>query len=366
MPPDGLQFQLPIPCSQVHQAAAGIEPTGALPTGDAATTTPVSEITSSTGLPGDRSAPSPGETTTAPTPPTGEAATSAAARPISWSDRMRESAGGVLLLAFLGGLILNIMPCVLPVISIKVLSFVQQADEAPGRVFRLGLTFALGILVSFWVLGLVIIALKAGGRQLGWGFQFQSPEFVIAMVAVVFLFGLSLFGVFQITLPGAAFSTLAVAEQREGYAGAFSKGLLGTVLATPCTAPFLGPALGVAFKSTDLMLLAIFTSIGAGMAAPFLLLTVNPRWLHLLPRPGAWMETFKQFMGFLLMGTVVWLLYPLGDLIGGYGLIWALAFLTFVALAAWVLGRISPLSTSQTRGSLWVLEIGRASCRERV
>lgn len=358
MPPDGLQFQLPIPCSQVHQAAAGIEPSGAQADGGAPTPPAAAQPPSPAGSADGQPEPPPSEATTAGGQPARSVSTSAVARPVSWSDRMRESAGGVLLLAFLGGLILNIMPCVLPVISIKVLSFVQQADEEPARVFRLGLTFALGILVSFWALALVIIALKAGGRQLGWGFQFQSPEFVIGMVAVVFLFGLSLFGVFQITLPGAAFNTLSVAEQREGYAGAFSKGLLGTVLATPCTAPFLGPALGVAFKSTDAMLLAIFSAIGTGMAAPFILLTINPRWLHWLPRPGAWMETFKQFMGFLLMGTVVWLLYPLGDLIGGFGLIWALAFLTFVALAAWVLGRVSPLSSSRTRGSLWILAVG--------
>ncbi len=340
--PESLEYSLSLPCTQVNGAGGHGEP----PSNTA--TAPTPSQPPSTGSAGAQSGSAPS------TPPK---TSSSSAPPETWVQRMLHSTWGVLFLAFLGGLILNVMPCVLPVISIKVLSFVQQADESPGRVFRLGLTFAAGIIISFWALALVIIGLKSAGNTLGWGFQQQSPHFTLIMVAIVFLFGLSLFGVFQITLPGAAFTKLSAAEEREGYAGAFTKGLLGTVLATPCTAPFLGPALGVAFKSESGVLFAIFTSVGLGMSFPFLLLTMNPGWLKLMPKPGAWMETFKQLMGFLLMGTVVWLLYPMGGLVGADGLIWCSVFIVFVALAAWVLGRISPLSSSRRRAALWLMAL---------
>jgi len=265
--------------------------------------------------------------------------------------------GMLLLFAFIGGLILNIMPCVLPVISIKILSFVQQAGEEPARVFRLGLTFAAGILVSFEMLALTVVALKAAGQSMGWGFQFQSPGFIIAMIGIIFVFGLSLFGVFTFTLPGATVTKLSVAEEREGYLGAFLKGVLATVLATPCTAPFLGPALGVAFSSDTPQLLATFTAIGVGMSFPYVLLTAKPGWLRLLPRPGLWMEHFKQFMGFILMGTVVWLMYPLGALIGPTGLVWTLAFLAFLGLGAWLIGRQTPATPVARRLGLWTTAV---------
>ncbi len=262
---------------------------------------------------------------------------------------------GLLAFAFLGGLILNVMPCVLPVISIKVLSFVQQSQEEPRRVFRLGLTFCAGILCSFWALALVIIALKSAGNQLGWGFQFQSPMFVIVMMSIMFVFGLSLLGVFEITLPGAAMTTLSAAEEHEGYFGAFSKGVLGTILATPCTAPFLGPALGVAFASTNVQLFAVFTFVGLGMASPFFLLTWRPAWLKYLPRPGVWMAHFKQLMGFFLMGTVVWMLYVLGHQIGSDGVVWSVGFLGFLAIAAWILGLQTPATPLQRRLVAWAV-----------
>lgn len=265
---------------------------------------------------------------------------------------------GWLVAAFIGGLILNVMPCVLPVISIKVLSLVQQANEEPGRIFRLSMTFVLGIITSFVALAVVIVALKSTGQQLGWGFQFQSPMFIIAMTALIFLFGLSLFGVFEITLPGTAVDHLAAAESREGYTGAFMKGLLGTILATPCTAPYLGGALGWAFTSaTTTELLAVFATVGLGMASPFLVLAMKPGWLRFLPRPGAWMETFKQFMGFLLMGTVIWLMFPLGHLIGPRGLILTMIFLTFLGLAAWLIGRQTPLTPVGRRLGAWALSL---------
>lgn len=265
---------------------------------------------------------------------------------------------GLLGLAFLGGLILNVMPCVLPVISIKILGFVQQAGESRGRVFRLGLAFAAGMVISFWVLAGVIIALKTTGSKLGWGFQFQSPRFVIGMVALMFVFGLSLLGVFSITLPGATVTKLAAAEEREGYLGAFMKGVLGTVLATPCTAPFLGPALGVAFQSSHTELFLIFTAVGFGMSSPFVLLTAFPAWLKFIPRPGAWMESFKQVMGFLLLGTVLWLMNTLGAQIGVSGIVWTGSFLLCLGVACWILGQQTPSTPVGKRLLAWAAALG--------
>ncbi len=267
---------------------------------------------------------------------------------------------GLLAFAFLGGLILNIMPCVLPVISIKILSFVQQSKESPRRVVGLGLSFAAGMVISFWALAGLIIALKAFGNEIGWGFQFQSPRFVLIMIAVIFAFGLSLLGVFEITLPGATTTKLSAAQEREGFTGAFMKGVLGTILATPCTAPFLGPALGVAFKSSNTELFAIFTAIGFGMASPFIVLSAFPSWLRFMPRPGAWMEHFKQAMGFMLMGTVVWLMFTLGDQIGAPGLVWTAMFLIALTIACWILGKQTPLTPVGTRLIAWTFALGFA------
>ena len=249
----------------------------------------------------------------------------------------------MLLLALLGGVILNVMPCVWPVVSIKILSFVQQAHDDPKRVLRLGLLFALGILVSFWLLGLVAVAAKAAAGGATWGTQFSNPSFVVAMIVILYVFGLSLFGVFEINLPGAAAGTLSAATTREGYAGSFVKGMLATVLATPCTAPLLGPAIAVAFTQSSAVIMAAMTAIGLGMSLPYVLLAARPAWLRFLPKPGPWMDSFKQFTGFLLMGVVVGLLYVLGDLLGKEGLVATIAFLTFLGLACWVYGKINLL-----------------------
>lgn len=303
-----------------------------------------------------------GDTKESPVPPVSPAENTpkeAAATGTSDKDtNVPTTMAGLLLFAFLGGLILNVMPCVLPVISIKILSFVQQSREEPGRVFRLGLTFCAGIMTSFWALAIIIILLKSAGGQLGWGFQFQQPGFVIIMMAVMFVFGLSLLGVFEITLPGAAMGSLSAAESHEGYSGAFMKGVLGTILATPCTAPFLGPALGVAFASTNAQLFTVFTFVGLGMAFPFFLLTWKPAWLRYLPKPGTWMVHFKQLMGFLLMGTVVWMLYVLGRQIGPEGVAWSVGFLGFLAIACWVLGLQTPLTPTGRRLLAWAVAIG--------
>ena len=235
-----------------------------------------------------------------------------------------------LLLAFVAGMILNVMPCVLPVISIKVLSFVQQAGEDKRRVFQLGLAFAAGILIVF--LGLAVFAITASA---GWGEQFQSPTFLIVMIGIVFAFSLSMFGVYEIGVPTQVGAMAS--GNREGMGDAFFKGMLATLLATPCSGPFLGSTLAWALAQSPLTIFLIFTSLGLGMALPYVFLTANPKLLKMLPKPGPWMETFKQAMGFVLVGTVLFLMISLDpDL-----LLLTLVFLLFVGLGCWWYGRMA-------------------------
>ncbi|MCZ7586324.1 MAG: protein-disulfide reductase DsbD family protein [Deltaproteobacteria bacterium] len=220
----------------------------------------------------------------------------------------------MLLFAFVGGIILNIMPCVLPVVSIKLLSLVKQSDLSPVLIRRHGLAYTAGILVSFLSLATGVAVLKAGGEAIGWGFQFQSPYFVAALAAIVFGFGLSLLGVFEFVTP--ASRTMATASQAAGLGGSFSSGVFATVLATPCTAPFLGAAVGFAFSQPTPVTFAVFSSVALGLAFPFLLLAYLPAWTRFMPKPGDWMETFKALMGFLLIATTVWLMDVLGKQVG--------------------------------------------------
>lgn len=260
-----------------------------------------------------------------------------------------------LLLAFVGGIILNVMPCVLPVISLKILGFVQHANDDRATVFRLGLMFAAGVLASFLALALVVIGIQAAGDQLGWGFQFQNPTFVVVMGAIVFAFGLSLFGVYEIILP---FAMAGGSSSRGAYAESFFNGILATALATPCTAPFMGTALGFAFTQPAGGILAIFLAIGLGLAVPYVLLSANPAWLRFVPKPGMWMERFKQGMGFLLMATLIWLLWVLGQQVGTDGVVWALAFLLTLGFALWLYGAMLTLNSGTGRRVLvWAIMI---------
>lgn len=259
-----------------------------------------------------------------------------------------------LLLALVGGIILNVMPCVLPVLSLKVLGFVQHANEDRRTVLQLSLLFALGVLASFAALAIVVIALQAAGQQLGWGFQFQNPVFVVVMAAVVFAFGLSMFGVYEVVLP----VQFGGGGRRGAAAESFVSGLLATALATPCTAPFLGTALGFAFTQPAWAILAIFLTIGVGLALPYVVLSLNPAWLKAIPRPGAWMERFKQAMGFLLMATVVWLLWVLGNQKGLSAVVWTLAFLLALGLALWLHGSLLDLSSgARRRAAVWTASL---------
>lgn len=252
-----------------------------------------------------------------------------------------------LALAFVGGMILNVMPCVLPVIAIKVLSFFEQARDEPARVRLMGLTFTAGIISSFMVLAGVVIALQATGRSVGWGFQFQYPGFLIAMSALVLLFAMSLFGLFYVSLPGG--SKVDELANKEGYSGTFFKGVLATILSTPCTAPFLGTALGFAFAQPWWTVALIFFTIGLGMSLPYLLLTAKPEWMKFMPKPGVWMEKFKESLGFVLLATVAWLLGVLGSELGIEGIIGTTYFLIALAFAAWLVGRFTDLTSEQGR-----------------
>ena len=257
-----------------------------------------------------------------------------------------------LILAAIAGLVLNITPCVLPVISIKIISFVQQAQASPGRVFKLGLAFAAGMLIVFNVL-----AGLATGANLVWGQHFQNSTFVLVMTAIIFAFGLSLFGVFTLGVPR-AIEEAAGRRADEGYLGSLAKGALATALGTPCLGPVLGSVLTWAVTQPTGIVFLVFNTIGVGMAAPYVVLTANPRWLRFVPRPGPWMETFKHIMGFVLMATVVYLLGILLGQIGGAGLVLALAFLVAVAFACWLWGRyVSLTSTPGVRMAVRLISV---------
>ena len=244
---------------------------------------------------------------------------------------------GTLVLALLGGLILNLMPCVFPVLGIKILGFVNQAGADRRKVTLHGLVFALGVLVSFWVLAGALLALRAGGRELGWGFQLQEPGFVFVLAALLLVFALNLSGLFEVGL--SATGVGAQLQRQSGYAGSFFTGVLATVVATPCSAPFLAPALGAALALSAAESLAVFTAIALGLAVPYLLLSAFPAAVKFLPRPGAWMETFKQLMAFPLYATVGFLVWVLAGQTPDTGLLKVLFGLVLVAMAAWAYGR---------------------------
>jgi thiol:disulfide interchange protein len=255
---------------------------------------------------------------------------------------------GAIGLAFLGGLILNLMPCVFPVLFLKGLGLVQTAHEGVERIRmrRHGIVYALGVLASFWAIVAVLLALRATGIYAGWGFQLQSPGFLAALASFLFLFALSLAGQFEIGLSltsvGGSLVDRPGAEQ-QGYAGSFFTGVLATVVATPCTAPLMGAAIGFALAQTAAVTFAVFTALAMGLAAPYVLLSLHPAWVRLLPRPGAWMETFKHCTAAIFFATTIWLawvygqLYAVGDGVNQIALL--LACFLLLAIAGWVLGR---------------------------
>jgi thiol:disulfide interchange protein/DsbC/DsbD-like thiol-disulfide interchange protein len=261
-----------------------------------------------------------------------------------------------LLFGFLGGIILNLMPCVLPVISLKIFGFIQQAGQSRQKILRSGIAFALGIFAWFIALALLLIALKAAGRDVTWGgFQFTNAYFVLALSVIVLVFALNLFGVFEISLPQSMTRGLLSTTERKDDLGSFFQGVFATVLATPCTAPFLGTALGFAFSQSPAIILAMLVAIAAGMSAPYLLLSAQPAWLRFLPKPGSWMMHVKQFMGFLLLATLLFLLYVLGAQRGLEGAIWASCFLLVISVACWIKGAFVVPTASAAKRSVAVV-----------
>lgn len=255
--------------------------------------------------------------------------------------------GGTLLLALVGGLILNLMPCVFPVLGIKILGFVNQAGHERGRVVAHGLTFTLGVLLSFWTLAGVLAALRASGDQLGWGFQLQSPGFVYGLAVLLLVFGMNMSGVFEFGLRATAVGSDL--QMKSGYAGSFFSGVLATVVATPCSAPFLAPALGAALAVSTAASFAIFTAIAVGLSLPYLLLSIFPQAVRALPRPGAWMETFKQFMAFPLYATTGYLAWVLAAQTSDEGYRSVLFSFVLIALAVWMYGRWNAPGSSAGR-----------------
>jgi thiol:disulfide interchange protein DsbD len=243
------------------------------------------------------------------------------------------------------------------VIALKVLGFVQQSKEAPQRVRQLGLVYGLGVLASFLVLAGVVIQVQHAGGGASWGMQMQNPQFRLALLVVVVLVALNLFGLFEVILPGQAMGAAAGLAAREGTVGAFFNGVLATALATPCTAPFLAVALGFAFTQPAWVILLIFTAVALGLAAPYILLSWQPGWLRFLPKPGAWMQRFKVAMGFPMLATAVWLFDFTAPAFGDGGWLWLGLFLVVLALAAWVWGEFVQRGSSR-RGLAMVLCVG--------
>jgi thiol:disulfide interchange protein len=244
---------------------------------------------------------------------------------------------GILGFAFLGGMILNLMPCVFPVLFIKALALVQSSQRERRHLRAHGWMYALGVLVSFWIVVAVLLSLRAAGRQMGWGFQFQSPIFLALVAMLLFFLGLALAGQFEIGLSlTSAGGSLA---QREGYAGSFFTGVLAMVVATPCTAPFMGAAIGYALAHSAAVSFAVFTSLALGLAAPYVALAYFPAWARIMPHPGRWMETLKQAVSIPIFATVIWLVWVFAQVAGVSALAGLLAAFLLLAVAGWFLGR---------------------------
>jgi thiol:disulfide interchange protein DsbD len=240
-------------------------------------------------------------------------------------------------LAFLGGLLLNLMPCVFPVLFLKGLALVHTGHKELHTLRSHGFVYGAGIVVSFWVLVGALLGLRAAGATLGWGFQFQSPVFLALMAGLLFFLGLSLAGQFEIGLTlTSAGGSLA---QKQGYSGSFFTGVLAVVVATPCTAPFMGAAIGYALAQSPVVTFAVFTALALGLAAPYVALTLQPAWTRLLPKPGAWMEVLRQAVSVPIFATVIWLAWSLTSGYGAGLLVSLLCSLLLLAVAGWFLGR---------------------------
>ena len=260
---------------------------------------------------------------------------------------------GILALAFLGGLILNIMPCVLPVLSLKVFSLLKHAGQARGDALRHGLAYTAGVVLSFTALAAVLFSLRALGERIGWGFQLQSPGFVVVLAVVFFLFGLNLMGVFE--LGGRLVGADNKVARRKDVLGSFGMGVLAAVVGAPCMGPLVAGVSGLAVQANMTTGLLTFGMMGLGLASPFFVLSVFPKLVAFLPKPGLWMESFKQGMGFLLMAAFVFLALVLGRQGGVDAIFILLVVILLSSIAAWVFGRWGAASRSMR--SQWIARL---------
>lgn len=255
--------------------------------------------------------------------------------------------------AFAGGLVLNLMPCVLPVISLKIFAFFQQAGESRTRILALNLWYVAGLLAVF-----VLLATLAAGLGLAWGEQFTYPWFKITLTALVFVMALSFLGVWEIPIPGLVGAGKAgMLQAREGAAGAFFKGVFTTILATPCSGPLLGPIFGFLLGKPPAVVYLVFLALGLGMASPYILIGIFPGLVRRLPRPGAWMETVQQVMAFLLLGTMVFLMSTMS----ARYFVPTLTWLVGLWFACWCIGRTALTASPRAKAAAWVGSIGAAA-----
>jgi thiol:disulfide interchange protein DsbD len=260
--------------------------------------------------------------------------------------------GGALLFAVLGGLILNLMPCVFPVLSMKVLSLSQISEKSALSAKQHGLAYTAGIILSFLFIASLLIVLKSGGSGIGWGFHLQNPIVILLLAYLFFMIGLNLSGFFEI---GNRLMNIGSNTSQVGLRGSFMTGVLATVVATPCTAPFMAAALGYALVQPAYVALLIFAALGLGLALPYLMISFFPALQKAMPRPGAWMITFKEFLAFPMFATVIWLLWVLSQQIGSNGFFIPLMGILGLSLAVWFLNQSS--HTDKVKKSI-LLSIG--------
>lgn len=263
----------------------------------------------------------------------------------------------ILLLAFIGGLILNVMPCVLPVLSIKLLSVLKHGGGDGVHVRQSFLLTALGVVCSFLLLAAIVVLIQLGGTQVGWGFHFQQPLFIITMIVVLVLFASNLWGFFEIALPGSIQHYFVAHGGKEGVLGSFLMGGFAALLATPCTAPFLGTAVGFALSQSAGYIFASFAAMGLGMALPYLVFSVFPQSVTLLPKPGKWMVTVKYIMGGLLVLTAVWLLWVLSNQLGQLAAVILSLLMLLKMFKLWVARHIAFFSHRYVRWPLVLLVV---------
>lgn len=261
-----------------------------------------------------------------------------ASEPVPKAPQKRVSLLWMLVMAFVGGVILNLMPCVFPVLALKISSFATLAHEERSEVVRHGAAYTFGVVGTLWLLAAAVIALRVTGTQVGWGFQFQQPGFLAALIIILVLFSMNLFGVFELSVQPQRLTEEA--SNASGVKRSVLEGVLAVVLATPCSAPFLGVAIGFALTSGPLAIFLIFTMVALGLAAPLVILTLVPGWAKLLPPPGNWMVHLKTFLGFALMGSAVWISWLMGRAAGVDAMAAVMMFAALLAVGVWLFGLV--------------------------